>query len=49
MTLNMRSSGKLLARSWAPLPDSLWDRIGTIVDAFAPQECANYFKQAGYA
>ena len=28
---------------------ALWDRIGNLTDAFAPQECANYFKHAGYA
>jgi transposase len=28
---------------------ALWSRIGELIDAFAPQECANYFKHAGYA
>jgi transposase len=28
---------------------ALWNRIGELIDAFAPQECANYFKHAGYA
>jgi hypothetical protein len=28
---------------------ALWDRIGDLIGAFAPQECANYFKHAGYA
>jgi transposase len=28
---------------------ALWDRIGTLLDAFSPQECANYFRHAGYA
>jgi transposase len=27
----------------------LWDRIGKILDAFTPQECANYFRHDGYA
>jgi len=27
---------------------ALWDRIGLILDAFTPQECANYFAAAGY-
>lgn len=27
----------------------LWDRIGQVLDAFTPQECANYFRHAGYA
>jgi transposase len=28
---------------------ALWSRIGELIDAFTPQECANYFKHAGYA
>jgi len=28
--------------------DGLWDRIGTLLDCFTPQECANYFAAAGY-
>lgn len=28
---------------------ALWDRIGAVLDAFTPQECANYLKHAGYA
>ena len=27
---------------------TLWDRIGILLDAFTPAECANYFKAAGY-
>jgi transposase len=27
---------------------ALWDRIGTLLDAFTPAECANYFRAAGY-
>jgi transposase len=27
---------------------ALWDRIGTILQTFAPQECNNYFSHAGY-
>ena len=27
---------------------ALWDRIGILLDAFPPAECANYFKAAGY-
>jgi len=26
-----------------------WQRIGTLLDAFTPQECANYIVNAGYA
>lgn len=29
--------------------DALWNRIGKLLQDFAPQECANYFKAAGYA
>jgi len=28
---------------------ALWDRIGNDLDAFSPQECANYLRHAGYA
>ena len=28
--------------------DSLWDRIGALIDQFTPEECANYFAAAGY-
>ena len=27
---------------------ALWDRIGILLDAFPPDECANYFEAAGY-
>ena len=26
-----------------------WQRIAQLLDAFAPNECANYLKNAGYA
>jgi transposase len=29
--------------------EATWRRIGTLLDAFAPQECANYFRNSGYA
>jgi len=29
--------------------EALWKRIGTSLDLFTPQECRNYFKNAGYA
>lgn len=29
--------------------EALWNRIGELLDAFSPAECANYFKNAGYA
>lgn len=28
---------------------ALWDRIGTVLQSFTPQECSNYFTHAGYA
>ena len=28
--------------------DALWRQIGNSLDAFDPQECANYLKAAGY-
>ena len=27
---------------------ALWDAVGTILECFTPDECANYFKAAGY-
>src|SRR5438034_1282257 len=29
--------------------EALWARIGQLLDAFSPEECANYFRHAGYA
>ena len=29
--------------------EGLWTAIGRFLDAFTPQECANYFAAAGYA
>ena len=28
--------------------DGLWRRIGALLDQFTPDECANYFRAAGY-
>jgi transposase len=28
---------------------ALWDRIGQVLEAFTPRECANYFSHDGYA
>ena len=28
---------------------TLWDRIGSILDLYTPEECTNYFSHAGYA
>jgi transposase len=29
--------------------NTLWDRIGLVLDEFTPNECANYFRHDGYA
>jgi len=29
--------------------ETVWRRIGTLLDRFSPQECANYLRHAGYA
>jgi transposase len=39
----------LLRKAAARTRDILWDKIGDALRAFTPQECANYFKHAGYA
>ena len=39
----------LLRKAAARTRDSLWDAIGQALDAFAPDECANYLTHAGYA
>ncbi|MGH7094011.1 MAG: transposase [Stellaceae bacterium] len=28
--------------------EALWNRIGKVLDAFTPDECANYFRHDGY-
>lgn len=28
--------------------EELWDTVGSLINAFTPTECANYFKAAGY-
>jgi len=29
--------------------EALWTTIGRLLDAFSPEECANYLRHAGYA
>jgi hypothetical protein len=29
--------------------ESLWNRIACLLDAFQPDECANYLRNSGYA
>ena len=41
---------KLLLRKAAERSvEATWQRIGTLLDAFPPDECANYLKHSGYA
>ena len=41
---------KLLLRKAAERSvEATWKRIGTLLDAFQPQECANYLRNSGYA
>src|SRR5512139_556050 len=41
---------KLLLRKAAERSvEATWKRIGSLLDAFPPHECANYFRNAGYA
>jgi transposase len=39
----------LLRKAAARTRDSLWDTIGQVLNAFTPDECANYLTHAGYA
>ncbi|MGH7022610.1 MAG: IS630 family transposase [Caulobacteraceae bacterium] len=39
----------LLRKAAERTKEGLWDRIGQVLDAFTPEECANYFRHDGYA
>jgi transposase len=39
----------LIRKAAARSRDGLWNAIGRLLVRFAPQECANYFVEAGYA
>ena len=39
----------LLRKAAERTVEATWKRIGALLDAFSPQECANYFRNAGYA
>jgi transposase len=39
----------LLRKSAERTVEGTWQRIGLLLQAFAPQECANYLRNAGYA
>jgi transposase len=38
----------LFRKAAARSRDALWNAIGQFLSRFAPQECANYFAEAGY-
>jgi transposase len=38
----------LLRKAAARSIEALWDAVGKLLQRFAPQECANYFDNAGY-
>ena len=38
----------LLRKAAARSIEAVCSRIGQLLDAFTPQECANYFKNSGY-
>ena len=38
----------LLRKAAERTVEATWKRIGALLDEFTPQECANYFKNAGY-
>jgi transposase len=38
----------LLRKAACRTVDALWTEIGKLLDAFPPQECKNYFQNAGY-
>ena len=40
---------RLLRRAEERTQEETWQRIGTLLDHFSPQECANYFRNSGYA
>lgn len=40
---------RLLRKAAERSIDATWQRIGTLLDAFPPHECANYLRNAGYA
>ena len=39
----------LLRKAAERTVDATWKRIGNILPAFQPEECANYFRNSGYA
>ena len=39
----------LLRKAAERTVEATWKRLGSLLDCFAPTECANYFRNAGYA
>ena len=39
----------LLRKAQERSVEATWRRIGSLLDAFSPQECANYLRNSGYA
>lgn len=39
----------LLRKAAERTVEATWKRIGALLNAFTPNECANYFVKAGYA
>ncbi len=39
----------LLKKAGERTVEATWRRVGALLDEFTPQECANYFKNSGYA
>jgi transposase len=39
----------LLRKAAERTVEATWKRIGVLLEAFTPQECANYFRNSGYA
>jgi hypothetical protein len=48
---NFRRSDKpaTMRRPWSAPAAWNWNRIAGLLDQFPPNECANYFRNAGYA
>jgi transposase len=40
---------RLLRKAARRTTEAIWHQIGRLLTAFSPQECANYFRNAGYA
>ena len=38
----------LLRKAAARTKETLWNKVGEVLDAFTPEECANYFTATGY-